>query len=123
MNAKMTSLVAGLALLAGVSVANAQEPMRLSETSMDGVTAGTYNYSPFNFYKDVYTDVDHKLNVWKDVDSTVYVKGQLADAEAGAACYAPNCLTETLTVTNTGWNGPTTSYSESLSATSYPYPY
>ena len=115
----MTSLLAGLALLAGVGVANAQEPLRLSETSMDGVTAGTY--SPFNFYKYVDTNVEHKLDVYKDVDSKVWVYGQLADAEAGAACYAPNCLTETLTVTNTGWGGPTTSYSESLSATSYPY--
>ena len=37
MNAKMTSLFAGVALLAGVGVANAEE--RLTAASMDGVTA------------------------------------------------------------------------------------
>ena len=37
MNAKMTSLVAGIALLAGVGIANAEE--RLTAAAMDGVTA------------------------------------------------------------------------------------
>jgi hypothetical protein len=115
MNVK--SLIAGVALLAGVSVANAQEPLRLSEASMDGVTAGAYNSVYFD--KDIYTNVNAYLDVYKDVDSYAYVNGQLADAEAAASCYSYNCLTETLTVTNTGYGFPTTSYSQSLSATSY----
>ncbi|SFH54856.1 hypothetical protein SAMN05216299_12120 [Nitrosospira sp. Nsp14] len=113
MNAKMTSLFAGIALLAGVGIANAEE--RLTAASMDGVTAAGYNSVYFN--KDIYTNVQAYLNVYKDVDSYVNVDGKLADAEAAASCSAYSCLTETLTVTNTGYYGPTTSYSQSLSAT------
>jgi hypothetical protein len=112
MNAKMSALFAGITLLAGVGIANAEE--RLTAASMDGVTAGWYNVS---FYKDINTNVDAYLNVNKDVNSDVYVNGQLADAEAAASCSSYNCLTETLTVTNTGYYTPTTSYSQSLSAT------
>lgn len=118
MNAKMTSLLAGVALLTGVGVASADEPLRLSEASMDGVTAGTYITPDVSFYKYVNTNVQHYLDVYKDIDSKVHVYGQLADAEAAASCVSYNCLTETLTVTNTGYGGATTSYSESISATS-----
>ena len=112
MNAKMTSFFAGIALLSSVGIANAEE--RLTAAAMDGVTAGYYNVS---FTKYVNTNVNAYLDVYKDVDSKVYVDGKLADAEAAASCSAYNCLTETLTVTNTGSYGPTTSYSQSLSAT------
>ena len=80
MNAKMTSLFAGIALLAGVGVANAEE--RLSAASMDGVTAGTYNVS---FTKYINTNVNAYLDVYKDVNADVYVDGKLADAEAAAS--------------------------------------
>jgi hypothetical protein len=116
MNAKMTSLVAGIALLAGVGIANAEE--RLTAASMDGVTAAGY-YSPtFQFSKDVNTDVKHELWVDKDVYSTVHVVGNLADAEAVSECgaYYGGCLSETLTYTSVGAYGGTTSYSESLTA-------
>lgn len=112
MNAKMTSLFAGAALLAGVGVANAEE--RLSAASMDGVTAAG---SSVYFTKYINTNVTANLDVYKDVKSDVYVDGKLADAEAAAACSAYNCLTETLTVTNTGSYGDTSSYSQSISAT------
>jgi hypothetical protein len=112
MNAKMTSLFAGAALLAGVGVANAEE--RLSAASMDGVTAAG---SSVYFTKYINTNVTANLDVYKEVKSDVYVDGKLADAEAAASCSAYSCLTETLTVTNTGSYGPTTSYSQSISAT------
>ena len=115
MNTKLISIFAGVALLGGVGVANAEGPLQLTENSMDGITAGTYDVS---FYKYIDTNVTHTLDVYKDVYSTVQVYGQLADAEAAASCNSYNCVTETLTVTNTGIGGPTTSYSESLSATS-----
>jgi hypothetical protein len=114
MKAKMMSLFAGVALLAGVGIANAEE--RLTAASMDGVTAGTY-VPNFTFVKYIDTNVNSYLNQYKDVDSSVYVNGKLADSEAAATCSAYNCLTETLTVTNTGYSGPTSSYSQSLSAT------
>jgi hypothetical protein len=114
MKAKMISVFAGMALLAGVGIANAEE--RLSAASMDGVTAGTY-VPTFTFVKYVDTNVTSYLDQYKDVDSSVYVNGKLSDGEAYASCYSSDCLTETLTVTSTGAYGPTTSYSQSLSAT------
>jgi hypothetical protein len=114
MNAKMTSLVAGIALLAGVGIANAEE--RLSAASMDGVTAGWYSAPDVSFTKVIYTDVNVNLDVNKTVNSDVYVNGKLADAEASATCYAYDCVAETLTVTSTGYSG-TSAYSGSLSAT------
>jgi hypothetical protein len=108
----MTSLFAGIAFLSSVGIANAEE--RLTTAAMDGVTAGWYDVS---FTKYINTNVNAYLDVYKDVDSDVYVDGKLADAEAAASCSAYDCLTETLTVTNTGYYGPSTSYSQSLSAT------
>ena len=98
MNAKMTSLVAGIALLAGVGVANAEE--RLTAASMDGVTAAGGHY----------------LNVWKNVDVDVDVYGNLAHATAGATCYGNDCLAQTSTYTNTTPYSGTAS-SSSVSAT------
>jgi hypothetical protein len=114
---KMNSLFAGVALLAGIGVANATEPMRLTDVSMDEVTAGTYG--GVFFTKHINTNVYANLDVNKTVWATTNVHGQLADAEAAASCFSYNCLTETLTVTNTGYLTPTTSYSQSLSATNY----
>ena len=102
MNAKMTSLFAGVALLAGVGVANAEE--RLTAASMDGVTAaGYYSVPTFQFSKNINTDVDVNLDVHKTINSNVVVTGKLADGEAYASCSATNCVAETLTVTDTGY--------------------
>jgi hypothetical protein len=114
MNAKTSSLFAGIALLAGVGIANAEE--RLTAASMDSVTAGWYTVPNVSFYKDINTNVNTVLNVDKTVSSDVYVSGKLADAEASASCSSYNCVSETLTVTNTGYHIPTTAYSSSLSA-------
>jgi hypothetical protein len=116
MNTKMTSLVAGIALLAGVGIANAEE--RLTAASMDGVTAaGFYRVPTFEFSKVVDTDVTHELEVVKTVYSNVNVVGNLADAEALSECTAyGGCLSETLTYTGVNGYGGTTSYSESLTA-------
>lgn len=100
MNAKITSLFAGIALLAGVGIANAEE--RLTAASMDGVTAAG-GYGDY-------------LHVWKDVNAYVNVHGNLAHATAGADCYGWNCLAQTSTYTNTTpWSG--SAYSSSTSAT------
>ena len=62
MNIKLTSLIASVALLSGVSVANAEGPLQLTEASMDGITAGSgYHHYPatFEFTKYINTDVKH----------------------------------------------------------------
>lgn len=110
MNVK--SLVAGVALFAGVGVANAAE--LLTEASMDGVTAaGVYDSVTFTKYVD--TNVTSSLFQIKGVISGTAVYGQLADAEASASCYAYNCFTETLTATQTSYFG-SAAYSQSISA-------
>lgn len=96
MNAKMTSLVAGIALLAGVGVANAEE--RLTAASMDGVTAAGGDY----------------LHVWKNVNVYVDVHGNLAHATADATCTGYNCLAQSATYTDTTpYSGTASSYSVS----------
>ncbi len=110
----LTSLLAAAAMVTSVGIAQADEPMRLSESSMDGVTAGSI-YSTANITKYVDTYNDSYLNQYKNVYSSTYVQGQLADAEAIADCYSYNCLTETLTATNVSPYS-TGSYSGSISA-------
>jgi len=122
MNSKITSLLAGVALFVGVGIASAAEPMRLTEASMDSVTAGTFVPPTVFFTKYINTNVTANLDVYKQVMAATVVYGQLADAEAASSCSSYNCLTETLTVTNTGYGLPTTSYSQSIAATSYAYP-
>ena len=80
MNAKMTSLLSGVALLAGVGFANAAEPMRLTEASMDAVTAAGSKHG-------------HDHGYWfKHYD----FKGpKLAIATADATCVGANCLAVT----------------------------
>jgi hypothetical protein len=97
MNAKITAIAAGIALLAGVGIANAEE--RLTAASMDNVTAaGGYD----------------SLHVWKNVYTNVYVSGNLAHASAGATCYGGDCLAQTATSTNTTpWSGSASSTSVS----------
>jgi hypothetical protein len=43
MKGKLLSLVAAVALLASIGVANAKEPVKLSDGQLDKVTAGAFN--------------------------------------------------------------------------------
>lgn len=73
MNTKLTSLFAGIALLAGVGMANAEE--RLSAASMDEVTAAGYK---------IYHGHPHHP----------HVRGTDASASTVALCFgSPNCDT------------------------------
>ncbi|SFI47433.1 hypothetical protein [Nitrosomonas sp. Nm34] len=123
---KMTSLLASVALLAGAGIANAQEPLRLSETSMDNITAGTFNYPTFtsNVSKDWnlsdYSYIGAKTNIISDP----YIKDMTAHAEAQAGCQAgTTCLATGGAITQTGdYYHPTLSISTSTSSSSgYPH--
>ncbi|SFF15911.1 hypothetical protein [Nitrosomonas sp. Nm166] len=82
MNTKITSLLAGVTLLVGVSVANAAEPLRLTEASMDTVTAaGTKKH-------------DHHAD-WKHFDHKFFKGPKLAVATADASCKGATCLAVT----------------------------
>ena len=98
MNAKMTSLFAGIALLAGVGVANAEE--RLTAAAMDGVTAAG---GSVYFSKYINTNVNAYLHVYKNVYSDVDVYGNLSHAKADASCSGFSCVTQTSTFTYSGY--------------------
>jgi hypothetical protein len=84
MNAKITSLFAGIALLAGVGIANAEE--RLTAASMDNVTAaGGYD----------------SLHVWKTVWVDVNIDGNLAHSTATASCSGHECVAQIGQATST----------------------
>jgi hypothetical protein len=108
----LPGLAMGAALIA-VSTAQAQ-PLTLATDQMEQVTAGGY----FDLNVDVYKNLNKKenLDVWKTVFAGVFVKGNLADAEAGSQAYGPNSLAETLTLTNAYDHGGSDAFSQSLAA-------
>lgn len=121
---KMISLVASVALLAGAGIANAQEPLRLSETSMDNITAGNFYNPTFtsNISKDWHLSDYSYIGANVNINSDPNVKDMTAHAEAQAGCQAGStCLATTGSITQTGdYFHPTVSYSTSTSASSYP---
>jgi hypothetical protein len=87
------------------------------EAAEANVVGGYYGtYFNFNFNKDI--DVKKNIDVYidKDVFSLTYVKGNLAEAEAGAQSYGPDSLAETLTFSYTDPYS-SVAVSESTSAT------
>ena len=68
-----------------------------------GVVGGDFD---FDISKDIEVNVDIFENVAidKDVNSVVYVKGNLATAESSANAFGNNTLTETFSLTYTSWN-------------------
>jgi hypothetical protein len=86
----MKSLMAGVSLLAFASVATAGEPVTLTDTQMDGVTAGlgvTFN-SEVNLTK----TINKTITLFKTVDilQAVNLTGVVADAEAVGDVRFPN---------------------------------
>ena len=106
MSAKTTTVIAGMALAAGITAANAGEPIRLTDAQLDGgvAAAGGYDGLRFNFskYKDVY--VKEYKDIYAKLYSDVYVDDPFAHAEAGAEAYDPygfgGGFSETLTFTH-----------------------
>jgi hypothetical protein len=90
MTSKFLSLVAGVSALALAGAASAAEPMQLTDTQLDGVTAGTYvKPVAVTSYKNL---VGYTNNFIKGV-TIVYGNG--ADATAGADAYGWNTITYT----------------------------
>jgi len=86
MNAKITSLFAGIALLAGVGIVNAEE--RLTAASMDNVTAaGGYD----------------SLHVFKTVHVGVHIDGNLGHSSGDAKCFGGDCVAQ---VYNSSYSTP-----------------
>ena len=91
------ALLAGVSMLALSTAAYAGDPIALSDTDMDSVTAaGTFTYV-VDIDKQVNINVDVTLDVNKFVESIVNVTGYLAVAEAAADAWGEDGLAETET--------------------------
>ena len=110
------ALLAGAGLLAMAGVANADEPVILSEASLDKVTAAGLVEFNTNVIKFVQIDKDVELTVFKTVDADVNVDGRLATAEASADALGFDALAETDTFAQVDETGAF-AFSESLAAT------
>ena len=110
------ALMAGVGLLAMAGVAVADEPVVLSETALDKVTAaGTVEFDT-NIFKFVQIEKNVELTVFKVVDADVDVDGRLATAEASADALGFDALAETDTFAQVDETGAF-AFSESLAAT------
>ena len=113
---KVFALLAGAGLLAMAGVASADEPIILSEASLDKVTAAGLVEFNTNVVKFVQIDKDVELTVFKTVDADVNVDGRLATAEASADALGFDALAETDTFAQVDEFGAF-AFSESLAAT------
>jgi hypothetical protein len=114
----LSSVVLGVVMTIGS--ANA-EPLVLSSTDMEQVTAGAADdpqgnrWLDVNVKKDIVSQI--KLDILKTITSIVVLFGNVADAEASAQAYGPNTLSETLTIANADFKaGSSDSYSPSIAA-------
>ena len=72
----------------------------LETTEGNAVVGGDFD---FDISKDIEVDVDiyENVDIDKDVNSVVYVEGNLATAESSANAFGGNTLTETFSLTYT----------------------
>ena len=89
--------------------------MEAVEANVEGGRGRGRGGASFSFKKRIDTDVKVRLDVVKDVDTWVILRGNLADAEAYADAYGKDSLAETLTVTKST-NFSSSAYSGSISA-------
>jgi hypothetical protein len=118
----LSGAVLGVAMAIGTAQA---EPLTLSETAMDQVTAGMA-FVPTKYYR-VDLRVDHNVRkrvdvkVRKDVESYFFGSGNVGDAEAYAEAFGHTTLAETLTVSNAYQGRSSDAASTSLSAANFDF--
>lgn len=85
MNNKLLPLIAGAALVVGVSAAQAAEPMQLANAQMDGVTAGTGYYTYYQAdLVDVNFDTSNKFKTEINFDPNFSGNSAAAGAKGDA---------------------------------------
>ena len=101
---------------AGPAVA---EPVDLAGDQLDQVTAGAYMGPPLTLavYKNVAIQKLKNIKINAELRSKPYVRGNLAEAEAGANAYGKHTFSESLTITEVAQGHHSKSFSESVSAT------
>ena len=111
-------LSGAIAALATVSPARA-EPVSLSDDRMDEVTAMGLGPPPLTLavFKNVAIQKIKNIKINAELRSVPYVRGNLAEAEAGANAYGKHTFSESLTITEVAQGLYSKSFSESVSAT------
>ncbi|MEE9354453.1 MAG: hypothetical protein V3U75_02585 [Methylococcaceae bacterium] len=97
MNTKLVSIISGLLLATGMSVANAQEPMQLTAAQMDTVSAGVSGHFSQNIW------LDQHIRDRKDARFNVHtnVRGNSAVGNATADAFGRNTDAQTWTASYT----------------------
>ncbi len=111
-------LSGAIATLAAVGTAKA-EPVALSSDQMDQVTAGAAMGPPpltLAVFKNVAIQKLKNIKINAELKSVPYVRGNLAEAEAGANAYGKHTFSETLTITEVVQGFSSRAFSESVAA-------
>ena len=112
-------LAGAVAAFAAVGPANA-EPVDLTGDQLDQVTAGAAMGPPpltLAVFKNVAIQKIKNIKINAELRSVPYVRGNLAEAEAGANAYGKHTFSESLTITEVAQGYYSKSFSESVSAT------
>ena len=119
MRAALVLVAGAVAAFVAVGPANA-EPVDLTGDQLDQVTAGAAMGPPpltLAVFKNVAIQKIKNIKVNAELKSVPYVRGNLAEAEAGANAYGKHTFSETLTITEVAQGYYSKSFSESVSAT------
>ena len=112
---RILATIAATSLLALSSAATAEEPVVLTDSALDSVTAAGLVEFNTNVFKLVEINKLVNLQVMKDVDADVDIDGRLATAEASADALGEDALAETDTFAQVDDTGAF-AFSESLAA-------
>lgn len=120
MKAALVLVAGAVAAFAAVGPANA-EAVDLTGDQLDQVTAGTSIMGPppltLAVFKNVAIQKLKNIKINAELKSVPYVRGNLAEAEAGANAYGKHTFSESLTITEVAQGYYSKSFSESVSAT------
>ncbi|MGH6946702.1 MAG: hypothetical protein ACREDZ_05190 [Kiloniellales bacterium] len=119
MASKFLSVVAGLSMFAVAGVASAGEPTKLTAAQMDGITAAGGTHFDTFIRKQVFETKQVFLDIFKNVDSNVRVRNNLATAEGSADAFGSNSLSEVSVFSQTT-PFSSESFAQAVSATNDP---
>lgn len=115
----LLSVVAGLSMFTVAGVAGAGEPTKLTAAQMDGITAAGGTFFDTFIRKQVFETKQVFLNIAKNVNSNVGVRGNLATAEGSADAFGANSLSEVSVFSQTT-PFSSESFAQAVSATNDP---
>ena len=111
---KALLLSTAVATLAAIGTASAQ-PVDLARDQADQVTAGSGGFN-FRVFKSVQEQKLKLIEIKAEVESRPKIRGNVANAEAGATAEGFNTFTETNALTDAKQHRSSASFSEATSA-------